>query len=68
MSTKAKAATVVLTKLSTSPNDMTTTELLEKIKVLEQQDCPDKEDWFDLLYNNKDTIVAALEVASRKAK
>lgn len=35
--------------------------LAKKIRELEEHPCPDKEDWFDLLFNNRDLILAALD-------
>ena len=43
---------------------MTYEELLAKIEELENNPCPDKEDWFELLYNNLDLIKGALRDAS----
>lgn len=39
---------------------MNAKQLLEKIRELEENPRPDKEDWFDLLYNNLETIKDAL--------
>lgn len=39
---------------------MTPEELLNKIRKLQANPSPDKEDWFELLYGNLDTIVEAL--------
>lgn len=44
---------------------MNALELAKRIRELEESNCPEKEDWFDLLYNNRHEIASALEDKAR---